>query len=63
MSDSIVDLKQVYLPHKTIGKDFFTTASNKVIKYIDVYMQTIETDTDVGVIVESIAGMESLKIQ
>lgn len=54
LTDTILDLNSPFSPHITVGKDYFTTLNNRIYKNLDVYIQTIETNTDYGYFTEDI---------
>jgi hypothetical protein len=61
LSDVTIDLSDTYSPHKVVGKDIYTTATNKMFKHVDMYFQSVETSTDYGYLTTDIENVASLK--
>lgn len=60
MSSTNLDLKDPYHPHSSVGKDFYTSASSKMYKQIDIYFNYIITETDFGIFGSDITIDKSL---
>jgi hypothetical protein len=61
LTSSNVDIKSPDRPHTIIGKDIFTTISNRLTKQIDLYLRPITTRTDYGFITEDISEVQTLQ--
>ena len=52
--DIITDLKNPKHPYSTVGKDVFTTFSNRLSKEVNIYLRHVFVNSDDGVILEDI---------
>jgi hypothetical protein len=61
ISNTLVNLLEPEKPHQIVGKNLFTSVSNKVFKRIDFYLQPVKTTTDYGYLMDDFVSVTDLQ--